>query len=289
MDASLSVDREGQMVDDGGKRGGWIIFLFMIGTLMCLTLAAGGWQANLVVYLIEEFNVKNIDATQVGNVVSGCTSLFPFIGAIVADSFFGCFPIILISSCVSFLGLVLFTLTATIASLRPPSCENGSSLCETPSKVQFAVLYASITLRSIGLGGTRFTIATMGANQFDKPKNQGIFFNWFFFAMYTATVVSSTVVVYIEDSVSWGLGFGLSALVNLIASGNGMLSSHPQGRITTTTMMDRQKQLPQHLKEFQIPEQRSLGNIRGLEARRLHCQAMEVVHSPASRRSQNCH
>ncbi|KAM1099838.1 hypothetical protein ACFX2B_006315 [Malus domestica] len=56
----------------------------------------------------------------------------------------------------------------------------------------------------------------MGANQFDKPKNQGIFFNWFFFAMYTATVISSTAVVYIEDSVSWGLGFGLSALVNLI-------------------------------------------------------------------------
>ncbi|CAN6692529.1 unnamed protein product [Malus baccata var. baccata] len=216
MDASLSVDGEGQMVDDGGKRGGWIIFLFMIGTLVCLTLAAGGWQANLVVYLIEEFNVKSIDATQVGNVVNGCTSLFPIIGAIVADSFFGCFPVILISSCVSFLGLVLFTLTATLDSLRPPSCENGSSLCEAPSKVQFAVLYASITLGSIGLGGTRFTIATMGANQFDKPKNQGIFFNWFFFAMYTAAVVSSTVVVYIEDSVSWGLGFGLSALVNLI-------------------------------------------------------------------------
>nr|XP_028944302.1 protein NRT1/ PTR FAMILY 2.7-like [Malus domestica] len=155
MDASLSVDREGQMVDDGGKCGGWIIFLFMIGTLMCLTLAAGGWQANLVVYLIEEFNVKSIDATQ---------------------------------------GLVLFTLTATLDSLRPSSCENGSSLCKTPSKIQFAVLYASITLASIGLRGTRFTIATMGANQFDKPKNQGIFFNWFFFAMYTATVVSSTVV-----------------------------------------------------------------------------------------------
>ncbi|KAM0996451.1 hypothetical protein ACFX2C_006457 [Malus domestica] len=147
MDASLSVDREGQMVDDGGKRGGWIIFLFMIArTLMCLTLAAGGWQANMVVYLIEEFNVKNIDATQVGNVVSECTSLFPIIGAIVVDSFFGCFPVILISYCVSFLGLFLFTLTATIDSLRPPSCENGSSLCETPSKVQFAMLYASITL-----------------------------------------------------------------------------------------------------------------------------------------------
>ncbi|KAM1644922.1 hypothetical protein PS1_006344 [Malus domestica] len=111
----------------------------MLGALMCLTLAAGGWQANLIVYLIQEFNLKSIDATQVSNVVNGCTSLFPIIGAIVADSFFGCFPVILISSCISFL---------VIASL--------------------------------------------------------------------ATVTSSTVVVYIGDSVSWGLGFGLSALVNLI-------------------------------------------------------------------------
>ena len=70
---------------------------------MCLTLAAGGWQANLIVYLIQKFNVKSIDATQVSNVVNGCTCLFAIIGAIIADSFFGCLPVILISSCVSFL------------------------------------------------------------------------------------------------------------------------------------------------------------------------------------------
>ena len=40
---------------------------------------------------------------------------------------------------------------------------------------------------------------------------------------------------------------------------------------------------------LQIPEQRSPGNRRGLEARRLNCKAMEVVHTPASRRSQNYH
>ncbi|KAM1951553.1 hypothetical protein ACFX15_006153 [Malus domestica] len=88
--------------------------------------------------------------------------------------------------------------------------------------------------------------------------------------MYTATVISSTAVVYIEDSVSWGLGFGLSALVNLIGlvifasgthfycrdkpqvSGNGMLSSHPEGRITTNTMMERQRRLLQHLKRVSL-------------------------------------
>ncbi|ONI00499.1 hypothetical protein PRUPE_6G091800 [Prunus persica] len=142
MDASLSVDRDAEMLDSGGNRGGWIIYFFIIGTLMCLTLAAGGWQSNLIVYLIQEYNVKSIDAAQVSNAVNGCTCLFPIIGAIIADSFSGCFLVILISSCISFLGLVLLVLTATLDSLRPPSCDDGLSLCETPSESQFAVLYA---------------------------------------------------------------------------------------------------------------------------------------------------
>lgn len=90
-------------------------------------------------------------------------------------------------------------------------------MCKAPSKIQFVVLYVSIALASIGLGGARFTIATMGANQFDKQRDQDVFFNWYFFAMYISSFISSTAIVYIEDNVSWGLGFGLCALANLIA------------------------------------------------------------------------
>ncbi|KAH0968976.1 hypothetical protein GBA52_029162 [Prunus armeniaca] len=59
-------------------------------------------------------------------------------------------------------------------------------------------------------------MATMGANQFENRKNQATFFNWFFFTLYTATVVSFTAIVYVEDNVSWRLGFGLCAIANLI-------------------------------------------------------------------------
>jgi hypothetical protein len=83
-----------------------VFSLFGSGTVMCLTLAAGGWQANLIVYLNREYNVKSFDAAQISNVVSGCTSLFPVIGAIIADSFLGCFPVIFISSGFSLLVIV---------------------------------------------------------------------------------------------------------------------------------------------------------------------------------------
>ncbi|PQP92127.1 protein NRT1/ PTR FAMILY 2.6-like [Prunus yedoensis var. nudiflora] len=59
-------------------------------------------------------------------------------------------------------------------------------------------------------------MATMGANQFENPKNQATFLNWFFFTLYATTVVSITAIVYVEDNVSWRLGFGLCAIANLI-------------------------------------------------------------------------
>ncbi|XWS52731.1 hypothetical protein CRYUN_Cryun11dG0095600 [Craigia yunnanensis] len=211
-----TLDRETQTPNSGREQGGWITFPFIIGALAGLTLAGGGWVANLIVYLIEVFNLKSIDAAQVSNIVNGGSSLFPIVGAIIADSFLGCFSVISIFSCISLLGTGFLALTATLNSLRPQPCNDGSSFCKAPSKVQFLVLYAGIALASIGQGGTRFTLATMGANQFHKPQQQGIFFNWYFFTQYTASVVSSTAVVYIEDNLSWGLGFGICVAANFI-------------------------------------------------------------------------
>ncbi|KAK9157893.1 hypothetical protein Scep_004467 [Stephania cephalantha] len=164
---------------------------------MGLTIAAAEWMANLIVYLIQQFNIKSIDAAQIYSVVNGFTSLFPIAGAVIADSFIGNFSVIIISSVVSLLGMILFNLTGMIDYLRPPNCSNSSSsavsVCESPTSIQFTVLYEAIALASIGLGGTRFTIATMGANQFDEPKSQGVFFNWYFFTLYFASVRASLV------------------------------------------------------------------------------------------------
>jgi peptide/histidine transporter 3/4 len=74
-------------------------------------------------------------------------------------------------------------------------------LCRTPSELQFVVLYAGIALAAIGSAGTRFTVATMGANPFDKPEDQGIFFNWYFSTTYVGALISATAIVYIEDIV----------------------------------------------------------------------------------------
>ncbi|KAM7496673.1 hypothetical protein LguiA_021087 [Lonicera macranthoides] len=218
VDGSLSVDREEQSSTSDHKRGGWITFPFILATVGGLTIAGGGWTSNLIVYLIEGFNVKRIDAAQIFNVINGSSSFIPIIGAIIADSFLGCFSVVFISSFISLLGLILITLTATLDILRPQPCQNvQTDTCQTPSKPQLAIFYISIALACIGQGGVRFTLATMGANQFQKPKEQAIFFNWFFFSLYTASVIASTAIVYVEDNVGWGWGFGISAGANVIA------------------------------------------------------------------------
>ncbi|CAI9105226.1 OLC1v1004099C1 [Oldenlandia corymbosa var. corymbosa] len=187
-------------------------------TMASLTLAASGWMSNLVVYLIEKFNMSNVDAAQVMNVVNGSTNLIPVVGAILADSFLGCYTVIWISSSISLLGITLLILTVTIDSMRPQPCNilAPNPICSSPSKLQYVALYTAFTLATTGAGGTRFTNGTMGADQFSNPKDQTTYFNWYFFTLYTASVIGATAVVYVEDSVSWAVGFGICVAANAI-------------------------------------------------------------------------
>ncbi|KAF7120877.1 hypothetical protein RHSIM_Rhsim13G0090900 [Rhododendron simsii] len=186
-------------------------------TMAGLTLASGGWINNFIVFMIGEFNVKSIDAAKLWNVVNGCTAMFPVLGAIVADSFLGSFSVICISSIFSLLGIILLLICSTIDSLRPPPCDpSGPTSCISPSRLQLSILYLAITLATIGVGGTRFTLGSMGADQFNHPKHQWSFFNWYMFAMYTSIVTSTTAITYVEDDVSWGWGFGICVAANVV-------------------------------------------------------------------------
>ncbi|XP_049410299.1 protein NRT1/ PTR FAMILY 2.3-like [Solanum stenotomum] len=198
------------------NNGGWISFPFIIGSMAGLSLAAAGWNNNLIVYLIEEFNMNSVSAAKVYNMANGCSTIFPILGAVVADSFLGCFSVIWISSFISLLGVLLLTFTAVIDTLRPPKCFDGSNECRNASTFHLTILYAALALAYLGNGGTRFTIGSMGANQFHKPNHQAIFFNWYTFALYTSNVIGSTVLLYIEDNVSWVLGFAICVTFNIL-------------------------------------------------------------------------
>ncbi|XVF46401.1 hypothetical protein PTKIN_Ptkin03bG0023800 [Pterospermum kingtungense] len=212
-----AIDIEAQISDSMNKKGGFITLFFITGTLSGVMLSGFGWLANLIVYLVEELNVESINAAQISNVVHGSMNMLPILAAILADSFFGNFFVVAICSFISSLGMILLTFTAKLSSLKPSPCETGSSLCQTPSKLQLAILYVSMALASAGMGGSRYTLATMGANQLDTPKAKETFFNWFFFTIFATCIISSTALVYVEESISWGLGYGICFAANFLA------------------------------------------------------------------------
>ena len=94
------------------KHSEWYIsyfYLYQEGAAVGFTLGGGGWISNLIIYLIQVFTLKNINAAQISNIVSGSTNLLPVIGAIVADSFFGTFSVAAVSVCISLLGHKCFS------------------------------------------------------------------------------------------------------------------------------------------------------------------------------------
>ena len=82
-------------------------YLCQPGAAAGFTLGGVGWLANLIVFLIQEFHVKSINAAQIYNIANGSTNFFPIIGAIVADSFLGSFAVAAISASISLLVILL--------------------------------------------------------------------------------------------------------------------------------------------------------------------------------------
>ncbi|CAN6984483.1 unnamed protein product [Brassica oleracea var. botrytis] len=95
--------------------------------------------------------------------------------------------------------------------------EPGSILCQSPSDLQLGILYVVLALVTTGTAGTRVALASAGANQYEKPKDQGTFFNCYFLMVNTGAIISATEIVYTQDNASWKLGFGLCAAANLIS------------------------------------------------------------------------
>ncbi|KAF7106877.1 hypothetical protein CFC21_107580 [Triticum aestivum] len=212
----LSSGDHESLKDPKKRKGGWITFPFLAVAILCLGLASGGAMSNMVVYLITEYHVPSVDAAQISTIISGSISVAPVAGAIVADAFFGCYPIVAIAMATSVLSLVMFTLTASLPGLRPAACQPGAGPCEQASTGQMAALYAAVFLLCLGAAGARFNQATMGANQFEAAADRDVFFNWYFILLYASSVLGATVIVYVQDTVSWTLGFGISCAASVV-------------------------------------------------------------------------
>ncbi|XP_014521337.1 protein NRT1/ PTR FAMILY 2.13 [Vigna radiata var. radiata] len=208
---------------DYKKPGGWKAMPFILGNETFERLAAFGLFANFMVYLTREFHLDQVYASNILNLWSGVTNFFPLIGAFISDAYVGRFRTIAFCSFSSLLGMVMVSLTAWLPKLHPPSCspdQQALNQCVRASTPHLGVLLSGLCLLSVGSAGIRPCSIPFGVDQFDPTTDEGkkginSFFNWYYTTFTVVLLITQTVVVYIQDSVSWKIGFAIPTLCML--------------------------------------------------------------------------
>ncbi|CAF2193271.1 BnaA07g28390D [Brassica napus] len=197
------------------KPGGWRAVTFILGNETLERLGTIGLLSNFMVYLTRVFHLEQVDASNVINIWSGFTNLTPLVGAFISDAYVGRFKTIAFASFATLLGLVTLTLTASLPQLHPATCNSKDPVsCGGPNKLQFGILLLGLGFLSIGSGGIRPCSIPFGVDQFDQRTEEGIkgvasFFNWYYMTFTIVLLITQTVVVYIQDQVSWVIGFSV--------------------------------------------------------------------------------
>ncbi|XP_057789548.1 protein NRT1/ PTR FAMILY 5.1 isoform X1 [Salvia miltiorrhiza] len=201
------------------KTGKWKACAFLVGYEAFERMAFYGIASNLVVYLTTQLHEDTVSSVRNVNNWSGAVWITPILGAYIADSYLGRFWTFTISSLIYVIGMVLLTMAVSIKLLKP-SCENG--VCSKATTTQIAFFYTSLYIIGIGAGGTKPNISTFGADQFDdlnphEKKLKASFFNWWMFSAFTGALFATLGLVYIQENLGWGLGYGIPT-VGLILS-----------------------------------------------------------------------
>ena len=116
--------------------------------------------------------------------------------------------------------MIVVTLTAWLRELHPPPCNPQQQVlgqCVRASASNLGVLLTGLCLLSIGSAGIRPCSIPFGVDQFDPTTDEGrkginSFFNWYYTSFTVVLLLTQTVVVYVQDSVSWKIGFAIPTL-----------------------------------------------------------------------------
>ncbi|XP_060673344.1 LOW QUALITY PROTEIN: protein NRT1/ PTR FAMILY 5.10 [Ziziphus jujuba] len=209
------VDNKGRPVLRSSS-GGWRSAGFILAVEVAERFAYYGISSNLISYLTGPLGQSAATAAENVNVWSGTALLLPLLGAFVADSFFGQYCTIVVASLLYILGLGLLTLSAF------PTSASASHQNNSPPQLQCISFLFSLYLVAIAQGGHKPCIQAFGADQFDgqhpeECKAKSSFFNWWYFSTCMGIFSTNLIVSYIQDNLSWSLGFGVPCIAMVFA------------------------------------------------------------------------
>jgi peptide/histidine transporter 3/4 len=87
--------------------------------------------------------------------------------------------------------------------------------------VHHTVVYLGLYLAALGSGGIKPCASAFGADQFDSADpielaKKGSFFNWYYFLISLGSLLSSTVLVWLQDNVGWGVSFAIPTVLMVL-------------------------------------------------------------------------
>ncbi|MBA0843702.1 hypothetical protein Goarm_000868 [Gossypium armourianum] len=201
--------------------GGWTSASFIIAVEVAERFAYYGISSNLITYLTGPLGLSTAAAAAQVNAWSGVATLLPLLGAFLADSFLGRYRTIILASLVYILGIGLLTLSATLPSVTTSGAPNADNVTlNTSSMLQYQVIlfFFSLYLVAFGQGGHKPCVQAFGADQFDAEhpvecKAKSSFFNWWYFSIAAGILLTLLILNYIQENLSWVLGFAIPAIV----------------------------------------------------------------------------
>ncbi|XP_062219441.1 protein NRT1/ PTR FAMILY 6.4-like [Phragmites australis] len=224
-DDGMAVDFRGNPFDKS-RTGGWLGAGLILGAELAERVCVMGISMNLVTYLVGELHLSNAKSANIVTNFMGTLNLLALVGGFLADAKFGRYLTIAISATIAATGVSMLTVDTTVPSMRPPPCVDARGAraheCVPARGGQLALLYAALYTIAAGAGGLKANVSGFGSDQFDgrDPREERamvFFFNRFYFCISLGSLFAVTVLVYVQDNVGRGWGYGVSAVTMMLA------------------------------------------------------------------------
>ncbi|KAL6902208.1 hypothetical protein ACP4OV_005084 [Aristida adscensionis] len=263
--------------------GNWKACSLTLVCFFCSYLAFYSITKNLVSYLTEVLHATNVAAARNVSAWHGTSYLAPLVGAFLVDSYLGKYLTALIFCTLFVIGMGTLILSAALPLISTTS-HVWLAWTDTVSS-QYIVTFVGLYMVAIGYGGQNPCITSFGADQFDhtdaeESNGKSSFFNWRYFILNAASLISGTFIVWVQDHEGWLWGFTIATLILAFGVGAFLLGStvyrfqkhggSPVARVCQVIVAASRnfnKELPcDCLLLYELPAQgSSIGGIRKLE------------------------
>ncbi|PWA68544.1 proton-dependent oligopeptide transporter family [Artemisia annua] len=207
------------------QKGGLRTMPFILVNDTFEKVASFGLLPNMILYLLSNYHMSYALGANVLLNWSAANNFLPIVGAFLSDSLLGRFHTIFLGSIFSLMGMILLWLTTILPNAKPPPCDlRVPESCQSPTPVQYTLLFSAFALMSIGAGGIRPCSLAFGADQIDckdNPKRERLlesFFGWYYASALMGVLIAFTGIVYIQDHHGWRVGFGIPVVLMFIST-----------------------------------------------------------------------